>query len=345
MRTDLNNVLAEKLSRSLGSAKIRRSLGDESVFSLKAYIIPSDVYVVSPQGLPIKVLTVSNSAITLRGDNLGLFLRLGGVNFSRTFIAYAEIPLRYVSGRLKVEAKVILPPILSSECVEDPRLDPVDVSSLYHVRAFYMVDSKIDSLILTFLARLSYASGYVSPEKLIPITFRLNGDEYILPDFRDSFPLSRDVMVVRPWFRDLGIGGIFLGVREGSTVLFKTLRPIPELLPNSEFERKTGANTSLKLSSNEYLLIFHSVEKPHGMYYTYAAILSNDGELLGLTPKPILPPLPSYYSGRRPSTIFVCGALKLKDKIILSTGKDDEVLLILETNIDEILNKIRYIKG
>jgi len=342
---DLDSVLFSKLHESIGKSKVKRRLSDSNVFKLRAYLLPCDIYVISPSGLFVNVLTVSNSAITVRGDSLGIFLRLGSLNFSRTFIAYGEIPLKYLNGRLKIEAKTILPPILSSECVEDPRLDPDDYNHLYHVRAYYMSSGTLKSVVMTFHSRVTYGVNYVRINSLEPVVFEYNGAEYIIQDYRDTFPLSSKVMLVRPWIRSVGIGGIFVGFRKDFKVNFKSLRPIPELLPNPEFELKTGANASLKLSSNEYLLLFHSVERIHGIYYTYAALLSDDGELLGVTPEPIISPQPGIYSGRRPSTIFVCGAIILNDKVLVSAGKDDEVLIMMEADLNDILNKIKYVKG
>jgi len=342
---DAESILLDKLLRHREKAKIKRKLSDRNLLRLKAYILPQDVYVVSQYDIPILVLTVSNSAIVDRGNSIGVFLRLGGVNFSRTFIAYTEIPVDNLYGRVKVKSKVILPPILSSECVEDPRIDPDTPIDLYHVRAYYPTRYKVESVVITFHTNIAYVKGEVYPKLLEPILLEDNGKYFIIRSYRDSFPLSRNVMIIRPWIEDPGIGGIFVGYRDKHVVSFKSLEPIPELLPIPNIERKTGANASLKISSNEYLLIFHSVEYPHGMYYTFAALFSDTGELLGITPEPIISPYPEIYSGRRPSTIFVCGAIKIKDKIIISAGKDDEILILLEGDIGKILDSMKYLKG
>jgi len=340
------STLLSKLLECRRRSKVKRKLSDRNLLKLRAYILPQDVYVVSSYDIPVQVLTVSNSAIVLRDTyNIGVFLRLGGVNFSRTFIAYTEISLNDLHGRLKVKSKVILPPILSSECVEDPRVDPDNLNDLYHVRAYYTPKYKIESTVITFHTSITYKNGEVHPSTLEPILFKDNGRYFIIRSYRDSFPLSPGVMVVRPWFEEPRIGGIFLGQRDKYIVSFKSLEPIPELAPIPGMELKTGANTSLKLSSNEYLLIFHSVEYPHGMYYTFAALLSDSGELLGVTPEPIISPYPELYSGRRPSTIFVCEAVKVRDKIIVCAGKDDEILVFLEGDVGEILNSMKYLRG
>jgi len=339
-------ILLSKLLKSRFKRRIQRKLSDRTLLRLKAYILPQDVNVVSKLNIPIQVLTVSNSAVVLRNSgNIGVFLRLGGVEFSRTLIAYTEIPINKLHGRIKVYAKVILPPILSSECVEDPRVDPDNPNNIYHVRTYHMPEYKIKKLVITFLTETTYENGYIQPLTLKPILFRDNSKLFIIDDYRDTLPLSKGVMVVRPWFEETGIGSIFVGLREGEVILFETLEPIPELAPLPNVELKTGANASIKISSNEYMLIFHSVEYPHGTYYTYAAIFDDSGELLGVTPEPILHPYPELYSGRRPSTIFVCGVVRVKDKIIVSAGKDDEILVFLEGELGDILDSVKYVKG
>ena len=287
------SILLSKLLKSIGKSKVQRKFSDRKLLKLRAYILPWDVSVVSQHNIPIQVFTVSNSAITLREANsIGIFLRLGGVNFSRTFIAYTEIPIDNLHGRVKVNARMILPPILSSECVEDPRVNPDNPNDLYHVRVYYTPRYKVKGSVLTFHTltltlhtKITYKSGEAYPSTLEPILFEENNRVFIINDFRDSFPLSENAMLIRPWFEDPGIGGIFVGQREGHVVSFKTLEPIPELAPIPIVELKTGANASVKISSNEYLLIFHSVENPHGVYYTFAAIFSSTC-LLYTSPSP-----------------------------------------------------------
>ena len=67
--------------------------------------------------------------------------------------------------------------------------------------------------------------------------------------------------------------------------------------------------------------------------------------LLGITPKPILSPRIRSYFDARPATIFVCGAQIVKDRLILSAGKDDEVTLILETELEKIIESMKFLKG
>ncbi len=104
---------------------------------------------------------------------------------------------------------------------------------------------------------------------------------FLIRDYRDTFPLNKEYMVVRSFFRTIDAGGVFIGPRDRESVYSKELDPVPELLPQAN-ELKTGSNVVARIGSNEYLLIYHCVDR-YGVYYTYAAVFSRDGELLSAT--------------------------------------------------------------
>lgn len=132
------------------------------------------------------------------------------------------------------------------------------------------------SFVLTFTSILKEGSDV--PEHMEPVRFRdpISGEEAIIRDYRDTFPLSDSLMVLRPWFEDLGLGAPLIAPREGPVVDLLDARTYPELMPMSN-ERKTGSNCSVRVLSNEHLLIFHGVDSVYGAYHTYAALLSDDG--------------------------------------------------------------------
>ncbi len=330
--------------------RVERKLSDRNLFDIRAYILAHNVDYKSPAGIPVKTKLVMNSAIYHKGNGrMGIFLRLAsmgtfmlGCRLSRTFIAHTELDYEELKGEVKVKAEPVLYPMNSSECIEDPRVDPDDPRQLYHVRGYYMFNKVygMDTAVLMFRAGLD---ENLKPVELEPVHL-VDGDEtVIIRDSRDTFPLSREAMVMRPWLTSIGVGAVFVGPREGATVDFEKLEPVPELLPMHD-ETKTGGNASVKIGSNEYLVIFHAVEI-YGMYPHYAAVFSKEGELLGVTPEPIIPPLPEVYHGARPETIFVCGATLYKDQLVVSAGKDDEILLIMEAPLQRILDSIKWIRG
>jgi len=355
--SDVEKSLVEKFLKARKKARIKRRLSDDGVVKLKAYIIPHDIEVESKYGIPIKIKIANNSGLKIiNGRRLGLFMRLGplggyllGEWKCRTFLAYTEIDYE-IRGRIKVRARPIMVPLNSCECIEDPRIDPDDAKVMYHVRGYYIIwPSKLTEMlenqmeiILTFKTVLSEENDVL---KIEPLMFMdRNGDVFLLRHYRDSFPLTSKYMTIRPILLELGTGGVFVAPRQDNVVPFDELEPVPDLLPQ-EREKKVGGNVSVKISSNEYLLIYHAVEEYFGGYYTYAALFSEDGEYLGSTVEPIIPVSPDMYPGCRPTTIFVCGVVKVGDELIISAGKDDEIIVLYECEVDDIVERMRFVKG
>lgn len=342
--------LEAKFYEAKKKTRIERKLTDRTLFDIRAFILPWNVEYTTPHGIPMKIKLVMNSAIFRKeNDTMGIFLRLAspgtfmlGCRLSRTFIGYTEIKYEDLKGEVKVKAKPVLYPMLSSECIEDPRVDTENYKELYHVRGYYMFYRVhgMDTAVLMFRAKLN---DKMEPYEVEPIHFIDDEEIVIIRDFRDSFPLSRKTMVLRPWLTSINTGGVYVGPREETTVDFRGLEPVPELLPQKD-EQKTGGNAAVKISSNEYLLIFHTVEI-YGMYPQYAALFDENGELLAVTPEPVISPLPNVYHGARPGTIFVCGATIYKDKLIVSAGKDDEILLIMEAPLQRIIDSMKWLRG
>ena len=352
----IEEILASKLIKAIkAKPKVKRRLKLSSeVFELKAYILGYDVDLESSSGIKIPLRIASNPSITLDGDDVVIFMRLSSLGghpipnpWSRTFIGLGRIPLNYLSGRIKLHGELILYPLVSVERVEDPRIYMDYVrKELYHVRAikpYKSIDgsSDVNEYVITFTSRLG---DDWKPRKMEPVRFKHQGEEYIISDYRDTFPLNNEFMIVRPWVSKFEVGGILIAERDEAVVDTVSIRAYPELMP-LEWERKTGSNCVAKLSRNEYLLFFHGVDDLFGTYHTYVALLSSSGELLGVSPEPVITPRPKDYVGARPSTVFVCGAQVIKDKIIVSAGKDDEITIFLEAEIDKLLSRIEYIQG
>ncbi len=351
-------AVEDVLARKLAEAKSRRprvertfKAGSE-VFKVKAYLLGSDIDLRSPAGLQVPLRIAANPAILIDGEDAVLYVRVSTLGShpipdpgSRTFICVGRVPLRELKGRLRLSAKPALYPLVYVERVEDPRvLMGKRGRELYHVRAImpYKPIAGASSFVLTFTSTLREGSDV--PERMEPVRFRdpINGGEAIIRDYRDTFPPSDSLMVLRPWFEDLGLGAPLIAPRDGPVVDPLDARAYPELMPVSN-ERKTGSNCSVRISSNEHLLIFHGVDAVFGAYHTYAALLSDEGELLAVTPEPISSPRPNDYFGARPATLFPCGAALVDGEVLLSAGKDDEVTLILAAPLEDILERMKFI--
>ncbi len=339
--------LLEKMLKMRGRRKITRKLKGSNIFKLKAYILPRDIEVESPEGIALQALTVSNPAAIINDRNSILLLpRIGGLNFSRTLIGYSHVSFGEIQGEMRIRAKVLMMPMLSSESVEDPRVDPDDETHVYHVRAFDVPTWPcFKRFVFPFSARIAHRGDQIIAEEIEPIVVIRDDNVVLLDHFRDTFPLSRNIMLVRPWFDERKIGGVFIGEREENQVKYESLRPVPELLPIPGLEVKVGCNVVLRLSRGERLIIFHSVDHPHGTYHHFAALADDGGEIMGITDEPIISPMHQLYCGRRPATIFVCGAIRAKDKLMLFAGKDNEIIIILESEMDEVFERMKFLCG
>jgi len=347
---NIEEFLADKIQGTLQSTRrVERALHSRDVFSIKGYVLGSSVHVQTPSGLRIPLRIVTNPSIMITGDKVYLYIRASSIGshpvpnpWSRTFIVLAKFPVKDFlnGGELVVSAESVLYPYITFERVEDPRVYS-DNNELYHVRAI-MGEERDDLFVLTFASKIG-EDGF--PKYIEPVRFMwVDGSEHIIRDYRDTFPLNNNYMIIRPVIKRRGLAGIIIAPREGSVVNIKELHVYSELLPtNNEF--KTGSNCALRISSNEYLLFFHSVDKYYALYHTFVAVLSNDGELLGLSKKPVISPRIHDYHGARPGTVFLCGAVRHGDTIYVSAGKDDEITLILETSIDNLLEEVIWLKG
>ena len=336
---EADEILYEKYLKARSKSGFTRRKSGKSLVRIRGYIIPSDVAVVSTTGIPMIPRIASNPAIQIHDDNVHIYLRLASIGsvFSRTFIAVAESKIENLRGRIKVEAHPILYGIMPYECVEDPRVDPEDPGVLYHVRALYRTRK---SRVFTFQSHVKNREV----DKLEVISFySKEWGVFLLQDYRDTFPINRDYMMIRPFFKDRNFGVMAVGPRDGAKVNFDEMDVIPELLPSKD-EYKTGGNASLKLSASEYLVLYHVVDN-HGVYYTYAALFDNSGELLASTETPVIAPKVGVYSGGRPSTVFVCGLALYDDKLLISAGRDDEITLIYEGELEEIMEKMKFFEG
>ncbi len=352
-RKEVEELLAKKLreAKSEKPRVERRNTDRGDVFRVRAYILATDVSVESFEGVAIPLRIVTNGTMVAKNGVVELYYRLGslatpplGCWNDRTFIGYSRVGLDELRGRVRLASKPVLYPLLSMECTEDPRIDPDDPMVMTHVRGHYRFWKLMDMhvYVLTMISR-RLDDGSVT--EIEPVAFRwVDGSLFLYRDYRDTFPLNSKFMVTRPWIEELDTGVPFVGPREWNVVEAKELRTWPELVVTSD-EVKTGGNCSAKLSSNEYLVLFHSVDRYFGCYYTYAAVFSSDGELLGVSPEPVISPKPRVFWGTRPSTVFACGIQVVKDRVLVSAGKDDEVLLILEASLDELISKIRFFKG
>lgn len=336
---EATKIITEKFIKSRkASPLVERRLKERNLFKIVAYVIPRNVDLRSDKGIFMEIRSVTNPSVAyVKGKKITLFLRVNtiGSRFNRTFIASTVLNFNELEGSLKIKAKPLLYAIIPYESVEDPRVNPEDMQELYHVRALYLKNEKS---IITTVVRLN---GKNKPIILKTLVFKGNDKYFLLRDYRDTFALNNKTMIIRPYLRELNSGGIFIAPRKDNVIFFDEMEAPPELQPRN-WEVKTGGNCSVKISNNEYLLLYHVVDN-YGIYYTYAALLTKSGKLIALSKEPILTPLIGTYCGQRPSTIFVCGAIVYKDKLIVASGRDDEITVFYSSPLQKVLDSLTYI--
>ena len=336
--THLSNLISrgreleDRLRRAFLSrrpAQPRKRRAPRKLMRLRAFALPQDVHISFGRGLSMRAGVVTNPSIVIEGECATLFLRVStpATSFDHTLIAAARIGLDDLWGRIVLSCRPILVPVLPYENVEDPRA--LDRSTVFHVRGF----AGPLNAVLTFIG-LEQGDGFSVASLLIEF-----GNSIVaLQDLRDTFAVHTQLAILRPYFRDLDTGGVFVGeLRDLTTVVGESIRPLDPLLP-ANGEAKTGGNCCVRVSRDEYLLIYHVVDE-HGVYRCYSAIIDGGGEIRALLPYPLIEPDPTLFRGRRPSTVFPCGAAIHRDTLLVAAGVDDEIAVVFEGSLSEILSE------
>ena len=73
---------------------------------------------------------------------------------------------------------------------------------------------------------------------------------------------------------------------------------------DNDFE--IGTSCALRISSNEYLLFFHSVDEYHALYHIFVAVLENSGELLSFSKNLVISYRINDYHIAKPRGVFPC---------------------------------------
>ncbi len=302
------------------------------IFKLKSLITPDRVRIRIGE-IITQASIATNPTIAGSSRKASLYIRVATLpsTISETFIARTILDVNEEFYELVVEPYINR--VLPGESIEDPRIDPIDPSILYHVRSYHYWDKDIA---LTFKAYMDRMEGL----RIEPILFMHRGEPKAYNDLRDTFPLNNKFMILRPYIRRRNIGAIFIGPWKENFVELRDTNVIPELIP-FKWEIKTGGGFVARLSRGENLLFYYS-EDPYEVHRLYVAVLSDTGEFLGGSIEPILTPNMLTYSGRRASTILPCGALVDRRKIIMTVGLGGEALAFYEAYIDDLMDLITY---
>jgi predicted GH43/DUF377 family glycosyl hydrolase len=175
-----------------------------------------------------------------------------------------------------------------------------------------------------------------------------NGEEFVPPSFKDSAVIRREsgeetAMLLRPSVGGVEIGWFGLADLTSGRIPRETMRPV---LVFEEWEDRVGWSTNtVPISSNEFLVGWHGVSKADIVYRNGVAIVSPDGELLGVSDYLLEPKGINEFYGDRPGVIFGCGLLRIKDWVYWVGGISDYAIGIFRASIDEVMSRVKWLSG
>ncbi len=338
---------------------MRKSMGIRrnrvvDLFRRIAYISPDNLIVTNyPRRKP---LVAFNPGAVLVGDILQVFPRLvfdyywyiSSIGFFEVSLSRLESSENTLVDK-EISTRIILWPSVNWDLVgcEDPRVTLLDgkYHVLYTARAITSIDGKYKPL-----------QGYAVLSKDLRILekkyFRIKSSsgEYIPPSWKDSAFLdvknNEATMLTRPsipfhgTLLEIGWWGI-VNLREG-VVDLDSLKPVLSL---EKWELKIGWSTNtVRISSNEYLVGWHGVGEDY-VYRNGLAVVSPDGELLGITDYVLEPKGLAEYYGDRPGVIFGDGLVLRGEYIYWIGGVSDYAIGVFRAKLEDILSHVKWLKG
>lgn len=130
---------------------------------------------------------------------------------------------------------------------------------------------------------------------------------------------------------------------DGGTKLLKGQYRI-KIRPDRWDSRKIGAGAPPIKTKYGWLLIYYGVDDRDASKYHIGAMLldlKNPVKVLHRTDEPILQPTEEYEnSGFKPGIAYPCGAVIMKDKLLVYYGAADSVVCVATAKLDDFLNEL-----
>ena len=154
---------------------------------------------------------------------------------------------------------------------------------------------------------------------------------------------SKAFVLTRPSIEDIEIAWRAVVDLDTGAIDPGTLEPI---LGAEPWERKVGWSTNaVKISSNEYIVGWHGVDKESHAYFEGVAVVSEEGELLGVSDYLMEPRDVNEMIGDRPAVIFGCGLAEVNGDLYWFGGAADTVIGVYRAPLDEVLASVRWVRG
>ncbi|MGC9202584.1 MAG: glycosidase [Thermoproteota archaeon] len=349
--TNVEERLYKKAVSFLKELKGTRENKIEDIFERKGLIVSDQDILVSNYSRKRPKLAFNPGAL-LEGKTLHVFPRL--IFEYYTYVSsIGEFSVKVddvLSGNLKlpVEARVIVWPKFLWEFrgCEDPRVfkDKEELLMLYTGYGYFLDGDKLTVDIVQALAKLDnnfsvVKRGYFKIRSIEGNYFvpRSNKDSALLKVEGDSA-----IMLTRPLIKDVELGW---RARADLNEVIITEESMEPSLHFEDWEFKVGWSTNiLKLSSNEFLVGWHSVVKEDYSYRNGLAIVDGEGRLLAISNYLLVPKGINEEYGDRPHVIFGNGLVSYKENLIWVGGVSDYAIGFFVTELDKALERMKWIR-
>jgi len=132
---------------------------------------------------------------------------------------------------------------------------------------------------------------------------------------------------------------------DGKTNFLKGEHEI-KVRPDKWDSRKIGAGAPPLKTKDGWLLIYYGVDDRDDSKYLVGAMLldlNDPTKVLYRTDNPIIEPIEQYENnGFKPGIVYPCGAVIIKDQLLVYYGAADSYVCVAQAQIDEFLDKLKH---
>ena len=348
MAAYLRTKLVEELRR--GRARGLRNARCIDVFERLLYLTPRDVVV---RGVGRDVRAFFNPGAVLVGNELVIFPRM-------IFDYYWYVSCIGIA-RLRIEE------VLDASI---PR--PLEVEVLLYPEAWFEMGRGCEDPRATLVGNgvvfvMYTAVGSRNPEYCVPVPMqgyamvdlenrrvsmrnvlkaRMGSETFVLEDWKNGTVLRygarRCMALARPSIPSFSAcwSCIFDPV-EG----FVELESVKLILAPEPWEYKVGWSTNVvKLEKDLYLAAWHGVSRSDYGYRHGFALLDSEGNLVGVTNYLLEPRTIHEKLGDRPNTIYGCGLVLYREKLLWIGGAGDHSIVVAATDLDKVMENVRWVE-
>jgi len=293
---------------------------------------------------PRKPLVAFNPSATVRDDKLYLFVRFVFDYYDYvSSIGVSEVELEAIDelSRMVLDSKIVIYPSTKDEIkrgAEDPRAHNFEDGFLI----FYTAVGLRDGELWPKQAVAVLDKDFNVKEKGI-----LKLGDYIPPAWKNTAMVNFNgkylTILTRPLIEGHEVIWRAPLLRDTWTVDPEEMEVAMVAEP---FELKVGVSTPpVRLSSNELLIGWHAIYREDLSYRNGIAIITPEGEIIGISEYLLTPSTIEEMYGDRPMVIYGCGLVKKDEYIYWIGGVADYGIGIYRAEIDKVLEHVKWLRG